>query len=242
MARFFKKLWIPKDMPDVAQAQTITANSNIILNGSLYDYDTKEINIIKSGSSRNLAFVKNTQTIAGKFTIYGTQNGVEINEILSITAGADIAYSIKIYDTISKIVCNLDNNITAIGLGQIGFFPLIKLNPDISPSFGGPFWALQVVSDNVTTTFTCKIYQSVDEIYQNNQTFKDQIDNNQLFEIPILRNDPAQNVILQSGYNYDIINQTNNIRTNNPLFYTNEFLLSITVNTTGALTLTFRQT
>lgn len=229
MARFVKYNWLVDGGTSVCNVQALTGAGNLVLN------DGALVSIIAGGSSRNLAITSTVDLSALSFVITGIQNGVVSTEGPVIGPNANTVYSTKIYDIITNIAVSGAATNVSVGLGLLGYFPLIKVNPDISPIYGGPFWALSVTSLPVNR-LDCLVYQTLDEIYNNGKSFQVMVDPTalQVFPVPVQAN---SNIILQSA-SYP----SGGLDTNNSLYCTNEILIHVTATAGATGTLIFRQT
>lgn len=176
MARFLKYNWLAAAAGQICSTQTVVnvvggvaTGGFIALNGSFQDpTQGNVINLVGNGSARTIKVTMTAVTDGTTtFAVIGTQNGQRITENIAIAANGTNGVSTNIYSTIISIKATnptttiLSLTGVVVNIDKQGLFPLIKLNPDVSPSYGGPFWALSVSAGGA---LDCTVAHTLDEI------------------------------------------------------------------------------
>lgn len=164
---------------DVCNAQTTAGAANLNLNGKLSDQTKSRVPFINNGYSRQISLTSAGNLGGVAFTIRGIQNGVNISENIN-GPNNNTVYSTLIYDVITSISCNgAVATPVSVGTGYQGFFALINVNLQrdvINYSLS----TAKLTAASIHTT----IFNTLDDIQNNGQTFLDIIDDNfNLFEI-----------------------------------------------------------
>lgn len=157
---------------DVCFYQDTTGMVNLIINGNLANGGI--VSFITDGYSRQLSFTSLNNLSAINFTIYGTQNGVEISEIVA-GPNNNTVYSTLVYDVITAISSSGIVSRVAVGTGYNGFFTLI--NPTLVgiTNFNYNFTLGSTYGTNVIGTTA---YGTLANIVNNGTTFANIIANN----------------------------------------------------------------
>lgn len=171
---------------DVCFYQDTTGMVNLIINGNLANGGI--VSFITDGYSRQLSFTSLNNLSAINFTIYGTQNGVEISEIVA-GPNNNTVYSTLVYDVITAISSSGIVSQVAVGTGYNGFFTLI--NPTLVgiTNFNYNFTLGSTYGTNVIGT---TVYGTLANIANNGTTFANIIANNvgTLYTIKAFGNQP----------------------------------------------------
>jgi hypothetical protein len=157
---------------DVCFYQDTTGMVNLIINGNLANSGI--VSFITDGYSRQLSFTSLNNLSATNFTIYGTQNGVEISEVVA-GPNNNTVYSTLVYDVIIAISSSGIVSQVAVGTGYNGFFTLI--NPTLVglTNFNYNFTLGSTYGTNVIGT---TVYGTLTNIINNGTTFANIIANN----------------------------------------------------------------
>lgn len=157
---------------DVCLIQDTTGNVNLVLNGNLAQ--NGQVSFINNGYSRQVSFTSINNLSSATFTIYGTQNGVSISEIVT-GPNNDTVYSTNIYDTIIMITSSIAVSLVSVGSGYSGFFQL--LNP-LYTGIGNLNYNFTLGSTFGTNIISTAVYGTLQTIANNGSTFSDIITNN----------------------------------------------------------------
>jgi hypothetical protein len=156
---------------DVCLIQDTTGMVNLVLNGNLASAGS--VSFISNGYSRQLSFGSVNDLSGATFTIYGTQNGVAINETVT-GPNADTVYSTLVYDIVTVITSSGAVSGVTVGSGYNGFFQLIS--PNITGSYLNYNFSLgSTFGTNIIGT---TVYGTLDNIVNNGTTFANIITNN----------------------------------------------------------------
>lgn len=173
MARYLRYVFPVANNVDVCALQSTVGAANLVLNGNLADQVTNQVSFIDRGYSRSISLTSANDLSAATFTISGTQNGVFVTE--NVTGPNDeTVYSMLDYDVITSIIVDGAVNAVSVGSGHSGFFRLIA--PELTAltlNFNFSLGA-KLAEDIITTT----VYQTLDDIFQNGQTFANIVANN----------------------------------------------------------------
>lgn len=170
---------------DVCLNQDTTGNVNLVINGNLAK--NGDVSFIENGYSRQLSFTSANNLSAVNFTIYGTQNGVSIVEIIA-GPNANTVYSTKVYDVVTTITSSAAVSNVSIGTGYKGFFTII--NPVISgiTNLNYNFTLSSTFATNVIGT---TVYGTLGNIVNTGKSFSEIIASNvgELYTIKTLGNE-----------------------------------------------------
>jgi hypothetical protein len=156
---------------DVCLIQDTTGMVNLILNGNLAS--SGSVSFISNGYSRQVSFTSVNNLSGATFTIYGTQNGVAINEVVT-GPNDDTVYSTLVYDVVTVITSSAAVSGVSVGSGYNGFFQLIS--PNITGSYLNYNFSLgSTFGTNIIGT---TVYGTLDNIVNNGTTFANIITNN----------------------------------------------------------------
>lgn len=157
---------------DVCFYQDTTGMVNLIINGNLAS--SGNVSFISDGYSRQLSFTSMNNLSAASFTIYGTQNGVQISETVT-GPNNNTVYSTLVYDVVTVVTSSVAVSQVAVGTGYNGFFQLISPNITGVTNFNYNFTLGSTYSTNVIGT---TVYGTLDNIVNNGTTFANIIANN----------------------------------------------------------------
>jgi hypothetical protein len=157
---------------DICLIQDTTGIVNLVINGNLATGGI--VSFISDGYSRQLSFTSVNNLSAFTFTIYGTQNGVAVSEIVT-GPNNNTVYSANVYDVISIISSSGAVSGVSVGSGYNGFFQLIMPTIIGINEFNYNFTLGSTYGTNVIGT---TVYGTLANIVNNGSTFTDIIANN----------------------------------------------------------------
>lgn len=181
MSRSITYTFSANNPTDVCKSQTLAGAGNLVLNGNLANQANSAVNFTDYGYVRSV-LVDADATVS--FTINGTQNGVNVSDVVTIAVANTPVESNEVFDTVTSI--SIDGAATArVGSGYKGFFKIIAVNLERDViNYSLSTHRLTAVSINTV------IYGTLSNIVNNGMKFSDIIANNQsLFEIKALSSD-----------------------------------------------------
>lgn len=172
MSRHLKYIFPTGNLADVCNLQDTLGAANLVLDGNLANRVANQMSFIDRGYSRNIA-INSANNLAGvNFTITGVQNGVLITEVL-VGPNASTVFSVQIYDVIFSIATSGAANQVRVGVGFLGFFPLININLE-RDNIDYILTTSKLTGASLPTT----IFATVADISNNGSTFLNAIGNN----------------------------------------------------------------
>jgi hypothetical protein len=179
-------IWLAQDLDAVALAQSTSGAGSLILDGNYSIPTSSTISFLNLGFARNVGISSTSNLSAVNFTISGVQNSTVVNETI-VGPDNSTVYTTNAFDIISSV--SVDAAITApetvnVGTGLTGFFPLYSAVPPTviafpSSSKFSPF-ALSFATEAVNGA-TYAIYECLDNLSNNGQTYDTLITNSWLF-------------------------------------------------------------
>lgn len=157
---------------DICLIQDTTGMVNLVINGNLATGGY--VSFINNGYSRQVSFTSTNNLSAATFTIYGTQNGVDINEVVT-GPNNDSVYSTNVYDTVNAITASTAVAGLMVGSGYNGFFQL--LNP-VYTNIGNLNYNFTLGSTFGSNIISTTVYGTLATIANNGSTFTNIIANN----------------------------------------------------------------
>ena len=154
MSQFYQYNWpaCNAGRNEIALQQNVAAGGNVLLNGSY----GKSLNSIANGMARNLYITIGDAVGNVTFTVIGTQNGAMVTDsIIVLNVNPFNASGITAFETITSITANIAVANVIIGVGLVGFMPLILVNTE-KTNVGEMSFAL-----SLSGTGTAIIYQSL---------------------------------------------------------------------------------
>lgn len=131
MTRLVEYNWISAGSNTAAVCSTQSGIAGVLnLNGTFVNSQyPKLINLLNvGGTSRAVSITSNANNNAVSFTVNGYQNGAFVTSNIGGPAANTTVYGNIVYDVITSITCNGNFTNISIGLGQVGFYPLIHFN------------------------------------------------------------------------------------------------------------------
>ena len=127
MSQFYEYNWPVTSVTDIALAQTPVSGGLLKLNGIYASPTTGQANLASAGFVAQIT-LSSLQNLGIPFVITGYQNGVFISETLA-GPNANTVTSTNCFDIVQSIIPNTTGvNTVQVGVGSIGYFPIILLN------------------------------------------------------------------------------------------------------------------
>lgn len=164
MATLIKTHFPEGNTQDVCLTQTTLGVANLIINGNLATGGA--VSFTTLGYARQISFTSANNLSSATFTIYGTQNGVSINETV-VGPNAAAVYSTLIYDVVTAISVNAAVTNVSVGTGYLGFFNLITVGEGLNNTN----YTLSVGATIGSNQIPVAIYSTLDNIASNSSTF-----------------------------------------------------------------------
>ena len=130
--------WIPAlgNETAVCATQVLAGAGNLVLNGTFANTQYPGvINVLAiGGTSRSISLTSANNLAGVNFVVNGYQNGVAVTSGNIVGPNANTVYlNVVIFDVVTSITANGAAAGISVGIGKIGFFPLVQFNSgDIS--------------------------------------------------------------------------------------------------------------
>ena len=172
MSRHLKYIFPTGNISSICGLQDTAGAANLTLDGNLANQVTNQVSFINHGYSRSISITSANDLSAVNFTITGVQNGTLITEVL-IGPNANTVFSVEIYDVIFSIATSAAVNQVSVGVGILGFFPLININLE-RDNINYILTTSKLTALSLPTT----VFATVADISNNGSTFLNAIANN----------------------------------------------------------------
>lgn len=182
MYSYIQNYWAPQDLQGVALTQSLGSAGNLNLNGTYSVPTNTSINFFAIGFIPTVSLTSVNNLSATSFTIVGIQNGAVISETIA-GPNNNTVVTTNTYDIVNTVSSTTAVTSVSVGTGLNGYFPFYNI-----PTAGSSTFSLSSTFSPYALSFTTtssdgvtyEIYQSLNNLGANGQSYTSLIDNNYL--------------------------------------------------------------